>query len=281
VNEKQSNKIMNEENHQKLTENYRVLIVDDETLGRQRMSQLLDGIDDFSITGECVNGIDAIEWLKTNKVDVVFLDIQMPEISGFEVARATHDYYENSNQRDTMPLIVFVTAFDQYAVEAFRIHAIDYILKPVERVVFADTIARIRGQLENKSNLEPIKKLQQLLAAQQQPPKKYLNVKQGERIFLVPFVEIQWIETEGNYLTIKTSTNEYRLRETARGFIQKYANSATDNDFIQINRSTIINVDFISEIQNYFKGEYAIVLRDGQQLITSTSFRTNLKKILE
>lgn len=250
----------------------KVLIVDDEELGRLRVQQLLEDNECIEIVGICDSGESAICWLEKQRCDLVFLDIQMPEINGFDVISRT--------AKDKLPLVVFVTAYHEYAIEAFRIHALDYLLKPVDRDLFQQALQRAQETLNSQHQQDYLNRLTNMIQEQNQQSKfkqKFVTIKQGERIFPVQYTEIIAIEAQANYLCIHTVNCDYRMRSTLTQFLEGSGHQLIQ----QINRSVAINLEHIQEIQRYFKGEYAIVMKNGLQFTTSNKHRSNIQALLE
>ena len=248
-----------------------MLIVDDEELGRKRIQQLLKDESDFCIKGLCENGQQAIEWLRSNSCDLVFLDIQMPEVDGLDVVQQLGP--------GDMPLVVFVTAFDQFAVEAFRVHALDYLLKPVDRELFQQSLQRIKQALTATEAKDYFHRLDSFINEQKRTSSiknKYISVKQGERIHLIQYADIRSVVADANYIVIKLHDQQYRIRETMHGFVKK----SSHQPFIQINRSTVINIEHIKEIQPYFKGEYVVLMDNGQQHTTGAKYRLSITSLI-
>lgn len=241
----------------------RVLIADDERLARQRLLSLLEKEEDIQIVGECSDGAAAAEMLKSRPVDVAFLDIEMPGQSGLEalgVSSAT-----------TQPLVVFITAFEQYAVRAFEANAFDYLLKPYREERLRNTLSRLRGHLALLSKQAlPAPKDQSVSDVERIP------IKSNGRIILLKTDEIDWIEAEHNYVRLHTRGVTHLIRETMSALETKL----NSRRFRRIHRSTIVNVDRIKEIQPWFRGDAIVVLDNGQKLTASRNFRDRLKEWL-
>lgn len=275
---------MNRNRQTLMDQNIRVLIVDDEELGRLRMQQLLEHELSFTIAASCGGGEEAVDWLVNNQCDLVFLDIQMPEVDGFEVIARVSRFVVP----EKLPLIVFVTAYQEYAIDAFRIHALDYLLKPVDRELFQETVLRIKATLFHRNQQEYHERLKALLLqhqalqndangiAQQSFKTRYISIKQGERIFPVQYGSIVAVEASGNYLTIQCAENHYKIRSTLTAFLQQ----ARHQPIQQINRSVAINLEGIKEIQHYFKGDFAILMKNGLQYITSSKYRRAIAELI-
>lgn len=252
----------------------RTLIVDDEPLARERVRMMLGMHDDVAVIGEYGDGQQAIDAILRHRPDLVFLDVQMPVVDGFGVLRAL--------QGDAMPYVVFVTAYDQYALEAFEVHALDYVLKPFNTERFSQALQRARAAIARVSDVgagpidrERLRGLVASLTAEQRE-KQRLVVKSSGRVFFVKVEDIDWIEAEGNYVRLHMGAQSHLLRETMKGM-----ESVLDtSQFIRIHRSTIVNADRIRELQPLFHGEYAVILRDGTRLVASRGPDNRLKKLL-
>jgi two-component system LytT family response regulator len=241
----------------------RTLIVDDEPLARERVKRFLRDEKDISIIGECGNGEDAVEAIQREKPDLVFLDIQMPEKNGFEVIRSL-DYKQ-------LPTVVFVTAYDQYALQAFDVHALDYLLKPFNRDRFQRAVVRAREQIEDRRRGDLDERLTSLIE-NLKSEKKYLDrlvVKTVGRVFFLKTDEIDWIEAAGNYVKLHVGRESHMIRETMNGIETKL----DPDKFIRIHRSTVVHIDRIKELHPMFSGDYAVMLRDGTELALSRNYR--------
>lgn len=247
----------------------RTVIVDDEPLAREKIRGFLEQDSDFEIVGECADGAEAIEVFKEKKPDLAFLDIQMPEMDGFELL----DQFE----RDELPCVVFVTAFDEYAVKAFDVHAIDYLLKPYDQERFQEAVTRVKERLGGGTS-DIQSRLTELL--EQLPQNKKfrdrLVVKSEGRVVFVQSEDIDWIEAAGNYARLHVNDDAHLIRETMIGLERKL----DPERFVRIHRSAIVNVGRIKEMQPLFHGEYLVVLNSGTQLTLSRGYRDNLQKIL-
>lgn len=248
----------------------RVLIVDDEPLAREVLREMLQSDPDVVIVGECANGKEALEAIKDFNPDLLFLDIQMPEMGGFEVLDAL--------SVAQTPHLVFVTAYDQYAVRAFEVHALDYILKPFDRERFEASWQRAKAQLERERNGGVEQKILSLLE-DLKAGTKYLErlvIKSSGRIYFLETNEIDWIQAEGNYVSVHTGKKSHLLRET----ISSLENQLDPKKFLRIHRSAIVRIDRIKELQPWFHGEYHIILNDGTQLTLSRNYRDRLQEAL-
>jgi len=248
----------------------RALIVDDEPLARRHIRTLLSADADVEIVGECGNGLDAITTIQNETPDLVFLDVQMPELDGFGVVQALDPQH--------MPVLIFITAHDEYALNAFRVHALDYLLKPVDRARFHETLVRAKALVHNGRGREESDQLLALLerlAARQQQVER-LAVKVQGRILFLKVQEIDWIEAVDNHVRIHIGTQVHLVRDTMTRLEARLPAAK----FLRIHRSTIVNTGRIKELQPWFQGDYVVILADGTQLTSSRSYRANLQRFL-
>jgi two-component system, LytTR family, response regulator len=249
----------------------RTLIVDDEPLARERIAELLASDQEIEIIGECADGRKAVAAIREQSPDLLFLDVQMPVLDGFEVLKAV------GGRR--MPAVIFVTAYDQYALRAFDFHALDYLLKPFSRARFKKALQRAKHQIEREQSGEINQRLISLLE-QLKEDRKHLDrlvIKSGGRVFFLKTEEIDWIDTVGNYVRLHVGKESHLMRETLNGLESKL-----DPDrFLRIHRSSIVNIDRIKELQPWFNGEYMVLLRDGTQLNMSRGYREKLSDHLK
>jgi two-component system LytT family response regulator len=248
----------------------RTLIVDDEPLARKRIRTFLSKEKDFEILAECDNGGSAIEAIETHQPDLVFLDVQMPDIDGFDVVSALDP--------ERLPTVIFVTAYDQYAVKAFEVHALDYLLKPFDRDRFRQSLDRVRTQEEGDKAPDLQHQLDRLIedvVSKQRAANRILIKSSGRYIFLNTD-EIDWVEAAGNYMRIHTGPETHLMRETVGGM----ENRLPYPRFVRIHRSTIINIDRIKEMEPTFNGEYSILLHNGQELKLSRKYRGHLEEAI-
>lgn len=251
-----------------------VIIVDDEALARQRLINLIQPHPDIKIIAECKNGFEAVETIEKHQPDLVFLDVQMPEMNGFEVLTRLGSA--------DLPVVIFVTAFDDYAVKAFEIHALDYLLKPFDRERFDAALMRARAEIERERGGDVSRRLISLLQQNtgKTPPQytERISVKKGESFLFLRVEEIDWIEAEANYVRIHVGKESYLLRCT----ISNMEKSLDPEKFIRIHRSTIVKIDSIKEIYPWIQvGEYALSLKSGQQLTISRGYREQFVKLFE
>jgi two-component system, LytTR family, response regulator len=243
------------------------LIVDDEPLARERLRTLLAAEPSVEIAGECANGRTALAAIRELAPDVVFLDVQMPEMDGFEVLERLGG--------ESLPVIVFVTAFDKYAIRAFEVCALDYLLKPFDKERFQQTLARARAEHERRNAGEWTERLRSVLDELRARPRyaDRLVVRSGGRVIFLRIEELDWAEAAGNYVRLHAGPSEYLYRETMAG-LEAMLDPAR---FARVHRSAIVNVDRIQEMRPLFRGDFAVVLRGGKQLTLSRAYRDRLK----
>jgi two-component system LytT family response regulator len=249
----------------------RVAIVDDEELARDRIESLLAQHSDIEVVGKCGDGTSAIETIERAQPDLVFLDVQMPGMTGFEVV-------ENLDVAK-MPAVVFVTAHDAHALQAFEVHALDFLLKPFDEGRFVKTLDRARGQLARDGGDSAINSHLMSLIEELRGDKKYperLIVKSGGRVFFVRSDEIDWVEASGNYVKLHTRNEAYLLRESMKNMEAKL----DPKTFVRIHRSAIVNIDSIKELEPWFHGEYIVIMRDGTRLTASRVFSDRLSALM-
>jgi two-component system, LytTR family, response regulator len=251
-----------------------ILIVDDEPLARERIRELLKREADVESVREAESGASAVESIRSHPPDVVFLDIQMPEADGFQVLEKL-----GPDGVSRIPAIVFVTAYDQYAVRAFEFHALDYLLKPFDRERFGEALQRARTKISNRRGQDSDSRILDVLknVGSRSEYIEWLSIKRDERIKLFKTEDIQWIEAQGNYVSIRFKETSELLRETMDN-IESQLNPRT---FVRIHRSAIINVNCISELQVWRRGEYRVVMRDGKALTLSRGYRHRFDEFLQ
>jgi two-component system, LytTR family, response regulator len=241
----------------------KILIVDDEPLARERIRTLLKDEPEVEIVGECANGTEAVGAIRKGSPDLVFLDVQMPAMGGFEVLQAL--------AKERLPLVIFVTAYDQHALKAFEAHALDYLLKPFKQARFKAAVQRARETLANQQAGAVSKNLLALLEQARPEPERLtrIPVRVGERVIFVKTAQIEYIESAGNYVVLHAGKENHVVRETLTALEEKLA----PKQFLRINRSTLVNPDQIKELQPLFKGEYAVLLNNGKQLTMTRGIR--------
>jgi two-component system LytT family response regulator len=248
----------------------RAAIVDDEPLARRRIRNLLVDAPDVEVVAECANGKDAIESLEESPPDLLFLDIQMPEIDGFDVLHAIGV--------GRVPVVIFVTAYDQFALRAFEAHALDYLLKPFDDERFAAALERALDRIRQQHGDDVDRRLQALLenVRGDHGYLRRLVVPSGHRNIFVRTEHIDWIEAERNYIRLHVSGRSYLLREN----LTRIAAALDPATFSRIHRSTIVNIDRIRAVESLLHGEYLVVLQDGTKLTSGRSYRRNLHAIM-
>jgi two-component system LytT family response regulator len=248
----------------------RALVVDDEPLARERVLSLLQQEADVEVVGECSDGTQAVSAIQEQSPDLVFLDVQMPGCDGFQVIRHVG--------ADRMPTVVFVTAYDEYALQAFEVHALDYLLKPFGKDRFQQTLRHAREALERRRAGDLGRRLLALVHDIKPEPQRVerLVVKSGGRVFFLRTDEIDWIEAAGNYVRLHLGAESHLFRET----MNRMESRLDTRRFARIHRSRIVNTERIKELQPWFNGDYVVVLRDGTRLTLSRGYREKLQQRL-
>jgi two-component system LytT family response regulator len=255
----------------------RVLVVDDEPLARDKIREMVRRDPEVEVVGECGSGAEALEAVREKSPDLLLLDVQMPELGGFEVLEALKG-------EERAPAVIFVTAYDQYAVRAFEVHALDYLLKPFDRERFETALGRAKAHLRGGDAPAPAgsngldQRILDLLE-QLRAEKRYAErvvVREAGRVFFLETDEIDWVEAEGNYINIHTAKKSHLLRETISGLEAQL----DPRKFVRIHRSAIVNIGRIKELQPWTHGEYHVILRDGTRLTLSRNYRDNLRNVL-
>jgi two-component system, LytTR family, response regulator len=247
----------------------RVIIVDDEPLARAVLREHLGAHADVDIVGECANGFEAVKAIAELGPEVVFLDIQMPKLDGFEVVElaGAKTHY------------VFVTAYDQFALRAFDVHALDYLLKPLDEERFRRALERAKAQLKQSRAGETDERLRALLREVGAQRKRIarMTVKSAGRTVILATDEIDYVESAGNYLRLKVGKDAHLIRES----LSRLEEKLDPEKFVRIHRSTIVNVDRIKEMHPLFNGDQVITLHDGTRLTMSRTYREKLFSLLE
>jgi two-component system LytT family response regulator len=248
----------------------RTLIVDDEPLGRSLIRKLLSADADFENVGECADGAEALHALQHDSPDLLFLDVQMPQLSGFEVLAKL--------PKEKLPMVIFVTAFDDFALKAFEAHALDYLLKPVAEDRFSEALRKVKTYLAGREANRVRDRLVDLARELNETPKyiSRLAVEHGGRFVFLKVQEIDWIEADGNYLKLHVGKQIYLMR----GRISEMEKNLSPEQFFRVHRCTIVNLDRIKEFQPLFKGEGKVVLKDGAQLCASRNCSQKLHEFL-
>ncbi|MGJ8662940.1 MAG: LytR/AlgR family response regulator transcription factor [Marinicella sp.] len=279
---------MKNTSEEKVNQMIRTLIVDDELLARRGLALRLAEFPDIEIIGECENGREALTKISELAPDLVFLDIQMPGVNGFEVVERM--------QSDDMPMVVFVTAFDKYAVEAFEVHAVDYVLKPIEDSRLKMAVDRVRVQLSqtdatnqkqrlidlitNITGKKP-SQIDQMLNSGKDLQKAYpdkLAIKDQGKTTLVPVSDITWVEAAGDYMCIHSQNP--KTVNVLRSTMKELEGKLNPTMFQRVHRSTIVNLDCIQKICSHINGEYFLILDDESKIKMSRSYRSKIKHII-
>ena len=248
----------------------RCLVVDDEPLGRDRITALLKTMPEAELVGTAGDGSEAVEMIGELNPDLVFLDVQMPELDGFGVLAAL--------PQESRPEVIFVTAHDQYALKAFEVHAQDYLLKPFDTDRLFDAFARAAERINARRPHSINSQLQALLEdmERQRTRKTRIPIKNDGRVMLLPVEEIDWVESSDNHVKIHAGKNVFTVRQT----LQNMEQSLSPTEFVRVHRGSLVNVARIKEIQPWFNGEYVVLLRDGTQVKTSRGYRGRLESLM-
>lgn len=249
----------------------RALVVDDEPLVRERLRTLLSAHADVQVVGERGDGPSALEAFRELAPDVVFLDIQMPGLSGLEVA-------ETWRTEGSLPVIVFVTAFDQFALEAFRLNALDYLTKPIDPERFTEALDRVRALLLKPNRTELDQRLQAMLDMHErrQAVRPHIVVRENDRYLLVPTTEIHSLEATGNYVCLHCEKGQHILRSTLSAVEAKL----DPERFLRTHRSWIVNLEQVREAQPWAKGTWILLTKSGLKIPVGQQYRESLQKIL-
>ncbi len=260
----------------------RAVVVDDEKLARRGLALRLANIAQVEVIAECANGEEALQVIGNESPDLVFLDIQMPGMDGFDLVCEL--------QADAMPLIIFVTAFDQYAIDAFRVHAVDYILKPIDEDRLEEAVARAvqRHAISSQENKERLlalvsgrsessaaKELVESRSTAQAWPER-LTIKDGSEFQFIKILDIQWIDAAGDYMCVHVGGKTHIMRTT----MKQLEASLDPNIFIRVHRSSIVNANSIATATTHLNGEYVLTLEGGSRLKVSRSYSERIKSLL-
>lgn len=248
----------------------RSLIVDDELFAREKIRSFLQDYADFEVIGECQDGEQAGRVILAQEPDVVFLDVEIPGKNGLELL--------NSLPRDSQPSVVVVTAFDKYAVRAFEVEALDYLLKPFNKVRFAQTINRLRQKTAtfNLAEHGARSKIRPYELGREDPDYERVVVKSGSRIIVVRSSSIEWIEAQGDYVMLHVQKSGHLVRETMNAIEKRL----DPRRFARIHRSAIVNLDFIRELHPMWGGDYRVFLQNGTELTLSRNYRSGVRDTL-
>jgi len=247
----------------------RALIADDEPLARTALLRLLKGDRELSVIAQCGDGESAVRAIQQLEPDLVFLDVQMPEMDGFQVVEAIGVEH--------MPVTIFVTAFDRYAIRAFDANAVDYLLKPFAPDRLWRAVSRARDRCQGRHDKEAAQRLFSLLGSRYQSDYvQRLTVASGGRIVFVSVADIDWIEAEGNYARLHVGRRVYDVRETLQALVEKL----DPREFVRIHRSTIVNMRRVREVQPWFQGSHIVLLQSGEELRMSRYQRDAVERLL-
>lgn len=265
------------------------LIVDDEPLARKGLSLRLAEFNQINIVGECKNGVDAVAVIPQVQPDLVFLDIQMPGLNGFQVINKLQEL------KQTIPIIIFVTAFDSYAIKAFDIHALDYILKPVDDKRLKAALDKVENYLNMKSEGDHTHRLARLVAdftgddcedilrklasGEQIDYQAYpdvLAIKDGSEVTRVKISDIQWVDAAGDYMCVHTTEQTHIMRRT----MKELDKQLDPRKFVRVHRSAIVNINFVEKLVSHISGEYHLILANGTELKVSRSHRDKVKEMI-
>jgi two-component system, LytTR family, response regulator len=246
------------------------LVVDDEPIACRRIRRMLRDDPDIEIIGECSDGQQALTAIRKHSPDLIFLDVQMPEMDGFQLL--------NSLGATVLPKVIFVTAYDRYALRAFEVYALDYLLKPFDRERFEKAVKHAKWKILSDRSGPVNTGLRSLLEELKghSPYQDRLMIKKEGRVVFLKTKEIDWIEAEGKYVYLHLGKEAVLLREG----ISKLEAALDPAKFVRIHRSTIVNVDRVQELQPWFRKDYRIILKDGTQLMMTSNYRQNLHRTL-
>ncbi len=263
------------------------LLVDDEPLALKGLKLRLENFDDIEIIATAANGREAVKKIRANRPDLVFLDIQMPGLDGFDVIKALAN--------EQLPIIIFATAFDKYAIEAFESHASDYLLKPIDEERLEQAIIKVRTQISDHMAIEQNAKLIELIRSMDTPPEielseiindtdradnkqfeSHFNIKDRGEISIVDVNGIEWIDAAGDYMCLHTKDKTHILRETMKNMNKRLDPSI----FKRIHRSTIVNINLIEKLYPSSGGKYILVLNNGEEIQVSRNYREALTQFI-
>lgn len=248
----------------------RCLIVDDEALAREALRTYVALDPGLEVVGEAKDGPDALDLIESARPDLLFLDVQMPEMSGFQVLART------MTKGLRLPAIIFVTAYDRYALEAFEVHAVDYLLKPIREERFRDAVSTARTRIAADRGWYERERLAALLTGGEGARPRRLPVKAGGRVEFVSLDEVEWVGSEGNYVRLHLAGRSCMVRETMNGM-----EALLDpTRFMRIHRSAIVNIDRIRDLRPWFTGEYIVRMESGHELTLTRSYRDNLRRLI-
>lgn len=249
----------------------RTLIIDDVALARQRLKRCLKADTEVEIVGECDNGEQAVAQIRSLAPDLIFLDVQMPALDGFGVLEALKD--------ERAPGVIFVTAYNEYAIQAFEVNALDYLLKPVDCERLSKAVKRAKSRLAQSNSVDDLDLRFRAMLEDIKTGSKYikrLTIKLTGRTVLLPVDEIDWIETHGNYLKVHAGRESHLIRAT----MQSLETKLNPEKFVRVHRSVIVNVEKVKEIYPRSNGDQDLVLQNGRQLMLSRNYRDKFFTLL-
>lgn len=247
---------------------YRVIVADDEALARQAVRDLVQQHPLLTLVGEATDGREALDVIVEHRPDLVFLDIQMPELDGFQVVAALDD--------ETMPAFVFVTAYDAFAIKAFEVDAIDYLLKPVTPERFAAAVDRVQARLSRSVDDDTTVRSMAAKVDEQRGPATRFVARRGQKHYFVRVADIDWIEAEGNYLRLVTGETTHLIRQTMKGVETRLDPS----QFVRVHRSAIVAIDRIRSIEAREHGEFVITMSSGAKIESSRGYSDRVRSLL-
>lgn len=257
------------------TEELRVLVVDDEALARELVRGILEPVSGLTVVGECGDGLAAVEEIARLRPDLVLLDVQMPEVDGFDVLQRVGP--------DAMPEVVFVTAHEQYTLRAFQVHALDFVLKPIDPERLREAIAHARERIERGRRAALVDGLRGLLEeiSEVEPTAgtrvaRHITVRKGDAIRFVALEELDWLEAARNYVRLHVGEDSYLVRSTLKGLLR----SLSDRRFLRIHRSAAVNLERVGELRPLPGGDYAVTLRTGERLRASRTYADELLRLV-
>jgi two-component system LytT family response regulator len=247
----------------------RTLVVDDERLARERVTTLVRDRAELTLIGEAQDGRTALDLIVEHRPDLVFLDVQMPELDGFQIIGAL------DGDGASLPAVVFVTAYDAYALRAFEVAAMDYLLKPVTAERFAAAVSRVLARTAQRSGVSLHAFAEQAAAARSERPTRFV-ARRGAKHYFVRVVDVDWIEADGNYIRVQTGDSVHLIRDTMHGVEAKL----DPEEFVRIHRSAIVAIDRIQSIEARESGEYLVTLRGGAKLVSSRGYSERVRALL-
>jgi len=257
----------------------RIVITDDEPLARQRIRSLLEDRRDVTIVGEARDGAEAVDVILRERPDVVFLDVKMPELDGFEVIAALEEMSHADAEAaasSVSPAIIFVTAFGEFAVKAFEVRALDYLLKPFDRARLDRALESAAARRATPAASPALRELLGMLRSEERREQRFL-IRSGHRMYFVLASDIDWADAAGNYVRLHAQGRAHLHRDTMKALETRL----DPQRFVRIHRSAIVNIDRIAQIEPYVHGEYVVTMRDGTRLTSSRAHSAGLRALLD